>query len=156
MIGWVGLQILQPIVLLWHELGHWIPAALLTRGPVGIELGESPRGFAWGRFSLRATPTARTARTSYDPGALGRWGRTIVAIGGPMATTLGAWLGGSLALDPSQALWLRFSGVVVAWAHIRVLLFTCLPTRGQGESQIGARGADWRDLHRIWASKRGP
>ncbi|MEZ4648891.1 MAG: hypothetical protein R3E97_08910 [Candidatus Eisenbacteria bacterium] len=152
MIGWVGLLILQPIVLFWHELGHSILAALLTRGPVGIELGESRKGLALGRFSLRATPTARTARTVYEPRRLGRWGRTAVAIGGPLATVLGAWIGGAVALEAMQPLWFRFFGVVWAWAHLRVLLFTCFPAPGGGDA---ARGADWRDLRGIWASEEG-
>ena len=48
-LAWIGLFFFRPFATLTHEIGHLIPALLLTKNEVSIRVGE--QGSKWkGRF----------------------------------------------------------------------------------------------------------
>ncbi len=179
-VGLLLLRLLHPLVLLGHELGHAIPALILTPSGVDVRLGDVPGKVAeapdpnaekapdsraakapdtgaavpkivsaGGGKSLRISGDwrARVATTSYDGSSLGRWGRTGIVLGGPLATLLGLVLGGAAAASGQLHFGLRFLGLVLAWANLRLLIYVLWP----GSGDESARGGDARDLADIWS-----
>ena len=161
-MAWIGLRVLHPVVVLWHELGHALPALAVSRQPVDLDVGRfQGRAVRLGRLRLRVALSASSGRTIYDASGLSRWTRAGVALGGPVASAGGVGLGLAIGIHGESGLWVRFLGVVLAWAHLRVLLFTCLPERRDPEDPPrgparSARGADWRNLRSILGGEGSP
>lgn len=152
--AWVALRLLHPIALLWHELGHALPALAASRARVDIALGEGMgRRLTCARLSIASTMFPTSGYTRYDGEGMARRARIGVVLGGPLASALGALLGFWLAVA-GPGLVLRALGLVLAWSHLRILLYTFVPAGGgeAGTSEIdGARGrgSDWRDLRAL-------
>ena len=51
LLAWIGLIVFRPFATLVHEIGHLIPAVILTKKEVLIRVGQS--GKSWqGKFRL--------------------------------------------------------------------------------------------------------
>ena len=91
LLAWIGLIIFRPFATLVHEIGHLIPAVILTKKEVLIRVGQS--GKSWqGKFRSVLWEISfingREGFTGYDKGSLSKLGLIIVISGGIISSLM--------------------------------------------------------------------
>lgn len=110
----------QPIVSTLHELGHGLPALVLTRGKVMIRVGEGKglffrRTYTLGeRFSFKINfQNTRVGYTQFEEQKKGS--QLIILLGGPLVTFFLTWQAGELL----------FMGNLPNWAELFLISWFC-------------------------------
>ena len=132
LLAWIGLIIFRPFATLVHEIGHLIPAVILTKKEVLIRVGQS--GKSWqGKFRSVLWEISfingREGFTGYDKGSLSKLGLIVVISGGIISSLMMSIISG----------WQIFGNqfttlsevILVSWfcANSLVLIRSLLPVR---------------------------
>ena len=132
LLAWIGLIIFRPFATLVHEIGHLIPAVILTKKEVLIRVGQS--GKSWqGKFRSVLLEISfingREGFTGYDKGSLSKLGLIVVISGGIISSLMMSIISG----------WQIFGNqfttlaevILVSWfcANSLVLIRSLLPVR---------------------------
>ena len=153
----VGVWLLRPVATLFHELGHAIPALILTEEVVEVRIGvssvEDLRGTVAESQKPEGEPTWRNfgrlrwacnfhasfqGFTGYDREALGRWALLAVIAGGPLFSCLACGLGAWLTLEVFELTWQKLVAATFLCSNLIVFLRSTVPvTLNSGEPSDG-------------------
>ena len=91
LLAWIGLIVFRPFATLVHEIGHLIPAIILTKKEVLIRVGQS--GKSWqGKFGSILWEISflngREGFTGYDKESLSKLELVIVISGGVISSLM--------------------------------------------------------------------
>ena len=136
---WAGVWVLRPLATLLHELGHAIPALLLTNEVVELRVGKLDRErmddgkAAWRTLGrLRWVCSFRGSFhgfTGYDRDALTRGASLAVIAGGPLASGLACGLGAWLCLEALEETWQLIVAASFLCANAILFLRSAIPVR---------------------------
>ena len=130
--AWAGLYLLRPFATLFHELGHFWGAFLLTKKPVSLVVGKSSEKplFQGSRihfdFSFRQGVHGATI---YSDQGLSLFPKILILSGGPLFSFAMCCLAGWLILGFSQPTWLEILEVSWFCANFLVFARNSLPMR---------------------------
>ena len=133
LIAICNIWMFQPIVSTLHELGHALPALLLTRGKVKVRVGEGKKflffspGKLGKRFSIKISlKNPRVGYTQFEQQKKGS--QFIVLLGGPLFTFLLTWQAGDLLFARNLAGWAEV--LLISWfcGNFLALLRSLIPT----------------------------
>ena len=150
----------RSLATLLHELGHALPALLLTPEEVELQVGRTNsrrKGKAddeiiswckWGRLRWTCSfPTGLEGFTGYDRESLGKWALLLVIAGGPLVSGLACGLGAWLAFEVFEATWERVSALAFLCANLNLFLRSVVPvTLRNGKPSDGLDF--WKSLRR--------
>ena len=132
LLAWIGLIIFRPFATLVHEIGHLIPAVILTKKEVLIRVGQS--GKSWqGKFRSILWEISfingREGFTGYDKSSLSRLGLIIVISGGIISSLMMSIISGWQIFG--NQLTTLAEVILVSWfcANSLVLIRSLLPVR---------------------------
>ncbi len=95
-IVFASMLIAYPLITLFHELGHALPALLFTKGPVSVVYGyqgKTMRGLRMGRLTLFAHWSFADWRhnfCTYDTEPTTKWQQAAITLGGAVLPLLAA------------------------------------------------------------------
>jgi hypothetical protein len=133
LIAICNIWMFQPIVSTLHELGHALPALLLTRGKVKVRVGEGKKFLFFSpyklgkRFSIKISlKNPRVGYTQFEQQKKGS--QFIVLLGGPLFTFLLTWQAGDLLFAHNLAGWAEV--LLISWfcGNFLALLRSVIPT----------------------------
>ncbi len=136
---WAGVWLLRPLATLLHELGHAIPALLLTSEVVELRVGKLDRErmvdetAKWRkRGRLRWVCSFRGSFhgfTGYDRDALSRAALLVVIAGGPLVSGLACGFAAWLCLDAFEETWQVMVAASFLCANAILFLRSAIPVR---------------------------
>ena len=124
----------QPIVSTLHELGHGLPALLLTRGKVKIRVGDGKGIFFRRTYNMGARlsyninfKNTRVGYTQFEQQKKGY--QLIILLGGPLVTFLLTLQAGDLLFAGNLPSWAEL--LLISWfcGNFLALLRSVIPTR---------------------------
>lgn len=143
----VAFWLLRSLATLLHELGHVIPALLLTSEEVELQVGRTNSGRKgksgqleieaddeaiswrkWGRLRWTCSfPSGVEGFTGYDRESLGKWELLLVIAGGPVVSSLASGLGAWLTFEVLEETWERVSALAFLCANLNLFLRSMVP-----------------------------
>ncbi|MBK1875234.1 M50 family metallopeptidase [Pelagicoccus mobilis] len=140
-----------------HELGHSVMALLTTRQKVALEVGSAGarKELRLGRLELVGRSRGlRYGATRYDRESESRGVQAVVAIGGPLASSLAVLLFAWLLVNSvvGDWVWIVWLGLLVA--NFRILIVAVWPIEYRPDGPEGEVWlSDGLDLWRLLTSK---
>lgn len=139
--------LLRSLATLLHELGHAIPALLLTSEEVELQVGRNSPGRKeengqlsieadnvvmswrkWGRLRWSCSfPSGFEGFTGYDRESLGKGALLLVIAGGPVVSGLASGLGAWLTFEVLEGTWERVSTLAFVCANFNLFLRSIVP-----------------------------
>ena len=139
--------LLRSLATLLHELGHAIPALLLTSKEVELQVGrtnlrrkdesgqlsieddnEVMSWCKWGRLRWSYSfPSGFEGFTGYDRESLGKWALLLVIAGGPIVSGLASGFGVWLTVEVLGETWERVSALAFICANFNLFLRSIVP-----------------------------
>lgn len=164
--AWLGLILFRPFATFVHEIGHTIPALILTRKEVYIRVGES--GSRWrGKFGNIlwefSLLKGREGFSGYDKNSLNKFSLIIIILGGIGSSLLMSCIIG-WQIFSNQTKWKILSNepsiiletLLVSWfcANSLVFLRSIIPVKLKPTSSFPeGPPSDGLELIRIFQSK---
>jgi Clp amino terminal domain, pathogenicity island component len=130
--------VVQPLAVLFHELGHAVTAALLSGQRISLQVGQpDDRGaVSIGKIDLRLGRGTHPAHIRILPDRLSRMRLVCIFLAGPVASLLLAvalvWL--AVAIGPSRA---AFVPIAIAAGAASLLLVNLVPFEQRGSWWLG-------------------
>ena len=148
----------KSIATLLHELGHALPALLLTNSPVSIRVGDDSVKplIDTGRISLSLSlRNASIGFTSYDRNALSVFRLVIVVLGGPVLSLSACVLSTWFIVHCPESLWIRLLAAAFLSANGLVFLRSIIPVKLRPTNEFPeGPPSDGLDLIRILYNER--
>ena len=148
----------KSIATLLHELGHALPALLLTNSPVSIRVGDdSEKPFIdAGRMTLSLSlRTASIGFTSYDRNSLSVFRLVLVVLGGPVISLSACLLSTWFIVHGPESLWIRLLVAAFLSAKGLVFLRSIIPVKLRPTNEFPeGPPSDGLDLIRILYNER--
>ena len=150
----------KSIATLLHELGHALPALLLTNSPVSIRVGDDSAKplIDAGRMTLSLSlRNAFIGFTSYDRNSLSVFRLVLVVLGGPAvslsACVLSTWF--IFIVHWPNSLWIRLLVAAFLSANGLVFLRSIIPVKLRPTNEFPeGPPSDGLDLIRILCNER--
>ena len=132
-LAWIGLFFFRPFATLTHEIGHLIPALLLTKNEVSIRVGE--QGSKWkGRFLDIIWEfnfkNGNEGFTGYDKKLLTKMTHGVIIVGGLISSFMMSLTTAYFLFNFKQSTGVEI--ILVSWfcanalAFMRALMMGCL------------------------------
>jgi hypothetical protein len=120
-LGCASLFLVEPLLVLAHELGHAAAAVHVTRRPARVQSGRPPHSwrFSIGRVQVDYSWRGFTGHCEFDRSVpITGWGLFLIAVAGPAANLLIAILLGGIAYlnpdAPSLVVWTLYLSAVTS------------------------------------------
>jgi len=148
----------KSIATLLHELGHALPALLLTNSPVSIRVGDDsvkPLIDA-GRMTLSLSlRNASIGFTSYDRNSLSVSRLVLIVLGGPVVSLSACVLSTWFIVHGTQSLWISLLAAAFLSANGLVFLRSIIPVKLRPTNEFPeGPPSDGLDLIRILCNER--
>jgi hypothetical protein len=120
-LGCASLFLVEPLLVLAHELGHAAAAVHVTRRPARVQSGQPPHSwrFSIGRVQVDYSWRGYTGHCEFDRSVpITGWGLFLIAVAGPAANLVVAILLGCIAYlnpdAPSLVVWTLYLTAVAS------------------------------------------
>ena len=133
LIAWFGMWVFRPLVTFIHELGHAMPALILTKKQVSLRVGKA--GGRAGNLGRRleiviSCKNGQEGCTQYSLEKTKVFSRLIILSGGPLITSLNSFFSGYLLFNKQPwHLWIELLLVIWFCANTLALLRSVIPMR---------------------------
>lgn len=128
-----GLVLFKPLAIILHEIGHLLPAFVLTSGPIKVIIGESTSGkvLKLGNrvklfFSL---DFSGQGSTEHNDCSLCLYYQCLILIGGPLFSILVTSITGIILLRYSLPVWSEVCLAGFFCANLLVFLRSAIPMK---------------------------
>jgi len=148
----------KSIATLLHELGHALPALLLTNSPVSIRVGDDSVKPLIDAERMTLSLSLRNASigfTSYDRNSLSVFRLVFVVLGGPMASLSACVLSAWFIVHGPESLWISLLAAAFLSANGLVFLRSIIPVKLRPTNEFPeGPPSDGLDLIRILCNER--